>query len=263
MKVSHKLLSVILVLSLFLLVGCSKLQSKPKKKENKIPLSFVNVGLTIEQTIDSMERFYSKKRDKEEKEKFKEQKQQQEDAKHKDKENKNKVEDKKNNVEFSKWKGIEGQIDELHRKWNRYEGESTLAAKKLHKVEQELNSLTEVTKSKELLSSLWQANEFSLNLARLYEMYDAKVGAKKKIVAYTRRIIYASWLGISKEKQLSDVEKLKDLIPKLKVKSKNKKDIKELKKAVEDLEQAIKQEAKTVIEVKGKLVTTKIKEFKE
>ncbi|MBM7622822.1 hypothetical protein [Sporohalobacter salinus] len=256
MRKKIKLIILLSIISM-LIISCSQQKPKSKPKKSKIPSKFTSVVLNTNQTINDLEEFYLKRKKETQKKKQKKEKQ---------KKKKQKEKNKKQNPSKKEktWNKIEKKIKKIHQDWNSYETESKLDGKKLNKIEQKLNDLTEVATQKKILISLWKANQFHLNLAKLYNKYDAKIGIKKKIIAYTRKIVYLTWLDESKNKKLADINKLKNLVSdlKVKIKTKNKKKIKEVNKAVKDLEIAVKQDTTKVIKIKSDLIKTKIKNLK-
>ncbi|GAB6137179.1 hypothetical protein [Halanaerobaculum tunisiense] len=260
MQLKKKILIGFIMLILLAMVGCGQQKSESQSEKSKVPVSFTNVEVTVENMIEDLEDFYLQQK------KRQEAKKQQQEATNQNSQQEEKEEGKKEDKEQEEkqknWDNIQQTIKRIHKKWNRYEGESSVAKEKLNESEQNLIGLTEAAQEKKLLSSLWQTNQFALQLAELYSEYDTKKEVKKKIIAYARKVIYGSWLGIEQEQRLATSDKLKEFIADLKgqVKgTKKEKKIQELEEAVIDLKVAVQEEAREAIKIKGNLIVNKVK----
>lgn len=259
-QLKKKILIGFIMLILLAMVGCGQQKSESQSEKSKVPVSFTNVEVTVENMIEDLEDFYLQQK------KRQEAKKQQQEATNQNSQQEEKEEGKKEDKEQEEkqknWDNIQQTIKRIHKKWNRYEGESSVAKEKLNESEQNLIGLTEAAQEKKLLSSLWQTNQFALQLAELYSEYDTKKEVKKKIIAYARKVIYGSWLGIEQEQRLATSDKLKEFIADLKgqVKgTKKEKKIQELEEAVIDLKVAVQEEAREAIKIKGNLIVNKVK----
>lgn len=261
MNYKQKLIIVLISLLCLQLVGCSQQSKDSQQQSNQLPVSLLNVEVTVERVIDDLESFYLNQKEK--------QKQQSAKQQEKKSNSKSKPEDSKQTaktqteVNIEQWKQIEQQIKKLHQNWNKYESKSSVQKQSLHLIEEPLYKLTEVANQQRLLQALARANQFSLNLANLQQEYKPKLGIVKKIIGRTRRVIYLSRAEAITRKKLAEVEKIEELVTKLAVKQVDDSNLQELQEAVQDLKIAVNKEAREVIEVKGELILTKVRKIKD
>jgi hypothetical protein len=159
------------------------------------------------------------------------------------------------------WEKITENITDLHKNWNEYESNSALADKEANFLEKELNQLTEAVEEKKLLPALQQANQFSLNLAQLYEAHNAQLGFLKEIKAYTRQVIYLTRKEVKEEERLALIEEINSLIKKLTDKEEIKDRKQQLQEAVTDLKIAVENNNSKVVEVKGELILNQLNDL--
>jgi hypothetical protein len=276
MKVKRVLLCLIISLVLIQLVGCSgKQEEKQESKvnENYPPNSLIDISMSVEKIITKLEKDYEKVQEEKKKAENEENKSSENDKSTKKQEsNNNEKKMKKLEDTLTKsWKKVNEEVKSLHQSWNSYESKEMIDKQKINSIEKELNDLTEISNDEKLLATLLKINQFNLEIADLYSNYNSKIKTLlKKVEAYTRDIMYLSFLIDTKEntsKQVEDIDKIKEILPQIEFNFENdkkmKNKVKELNKAVEDLEQAVKKQIKEVIKVKGELILKKIKELEE
>ncbi|OCL28482.1 hypothetical protein U472_00930 [Orenia metallireducens] len=273
MKVKRVLLCLIISLVLIQLVGCSgKQEEKQESKvnENYPPNSLIDISMSVEKIITKLEKDYEKVQ--EEKKKAENKSSENDKSTKKQESNNNEKKMKKLEDALTKsWKKVNEEVKSLHQSWNSYESKEMIDKQKINSIEKELNDLTEISNDEKLLATLLKINQFNLEIADLYSNYNSKIKTLlKKVEAYTRDIMYLSFLIDTKEntsKQVEDIDKIKEILPQIEFNFENdkkmKNKVKELNKAVEDLEQAVKKQIKEVIKVKGELILKKVKELEE
>jgi|GEM_PF-6815161 len=284
MKIRKVLLLLMISLVFIQLAGCSGKEEENKQSKssgNHPPNSLTDISMSVEKIITKLEEGYEKVQE-EKKSKDKESKSNQDNSQNKSsKKDESKVNQGSSNNErkmkdlektlTESWEKVNQEIKSLHQNWNSYESKELIDKQKINSIEGELNDLTEISNNEKLLATLLQINQFNLQIAELYSNYDAKIKTLlKKVEAYTRDIMYLNFLADTKNnnfKQLEDINKVKEILPQIELKfekdQKMKSKVKELIKAVEDLEQAVKEQSKEVIKVKGELILQKVKELDE
>lgn len=279
-----KLLFYILFI-LAILSGCKniKIQSEKFEKMEKAPSSLQDIskGLqdilnyteTIEQILDGTYIMEEPKEDKEEdkkEEEKKEEEKKEEDNKEEDKkQTEEEKEQKKKQEKYKKtWETIDNKLEELHEKWNEYQGEGMKKGVTTEKIEKFTNSLNLLTKSienKNVKDIFNFGSRSMLNIAPYFELYKDEIKGELNKIKYAAYQSYLNGIEGRNEEAIKFLNDGGEEISKIRLKlKKDDSKIKTLDKvstSLDDMKIALKENSIKLTRIKKDIIIKNVEEL--
>ncbi|MBZ4644846.1 MAG: hypothetical protein JG777_335 [Clostridia bacterium] len=279
MKKNRIITYIILVFTLSMVTaafsGCSKKAAKPAPKSTsesakKAPDTLKGLESSIQDVIKELDKKEEEKSEAEIKTETKTEVKQEEDKDKAKAETKQETEKevKKESPEDKKWKTVTKKVEDIHKQWNSFQPEAVKAGapkKVIDDFSNSLNILTTYVEAKDMLNTLFTANELYQFIPEFMGQYTNKTPPDLKRIAYFIRDARYNGMANQWEKSKSSINNLKSHWPivKAQVKKEQENQASKMEFSIYELEKVVAQSNMNLTKLKSDIALENLKKLEE